>query len=189
MRSVFIMLLVLALPAPVASQSMAGPAAAGRISGSVISSDGRPLAAAAVTVRSASDSAIVTGAIADGEGRFQIMGLPSGVYLLRVSLIGHVPASLPPVTLAAGAAIATGDIVLEMQPVDVDAVEATVQRAPVVLAPDRTIYDVKDMPAADGGSAADVLRHVDELEVDFNGRVAMRGDRPSRSTSTAAPPR
>lgn len=176
MRSVFIMLLVLALPAPAAAQGMAAPTAAGRISGSVISSDGRPLAAAAVTVRSASDSAVVTGAIADSDGRFQIMGLPPGVYLLRVSLIGHVPASLPPVTLGAGAAIATGDIVLEMQPVDVDAVEATVQRAPVVLAPDRTIYDVKDMPAADGGSAADVLRHVDELEVDFNGRVAMRGD-------------
>ena len=175
MRSALILLVALGLAGPLAAQAKVRPAGGGRISGNVTGPDGRPLAAAAVTLRAAADSALVTGAIADAEGRFQITGLPAGGYDLRVSLIGHV-ATNRQVTLAADEVVALGAIRLEVLPVQINGVEAAAERAPVVLAPDRTVYDVKEMPAADGGSAADVLRHVNELEVDFNGRVTMRGD-------------
>ena len=176
MRLALFLLIGCCLSAPLQAQVVPQPAGTGRISGTAVSADDRPLASAAVTIRSAADSSVVTGAIAGADGRFHVVGLPAGRYLVRISLIGYVPTNLPPLALVERGTVDLGTVRLEVQPVRISGVEASVERAPVVLAPDRTVYDARQMPAAEGGSAADVLRHVNELEVDFNGRVSMRGD-------------
>ena len=45
-----------------------------------------------------------------------------------------------------------------------------------MLAPDRTSYSVKNMPAASGGTAIDVLRNIPLVEVDGSNNVSLRGN-------------
>ncbi len=155
------------------------PQAPGIIHGVVASAEGQPLESAAITVRSAADSAVVTGVLTNAAGRFRIEGLPLGRYLVHVSFIGYTSADLETVELTAANPVRDlGTTGLELAPVSLEGVEAAAERSPVILEADRTIYDTKAMPAAEGGSAADVLRQIDELEVDFNGKVSLAGNRP-----------
>ena len=57
-----------------------------------------------------------------------------------------------------------------------DATQTVAEREEVVLAPDRTSYNVKNMPAASGGTAIDVLRNIPLVEVDGSNNVSLRGN-------------
>src|SRR5687768_2868966 len=66
------------------------PAGQGRIIGSVVATEGaQALAAAAITLRNAADSSLVTGVLTGKDGRFLVDGLPLGRYMIRVSLLGY----------------------------------------------------------------------------------------------------
>jgi outer membrane beta-barrel protein/carboxypeptidase family protein len=154
------------------------PAAAGpgRISGSAQTMEGQALQSVAITVRSAADSAIVTGVLTGNDGRFLVEGLPVGRYTIRVSSLGYKPRSSEVIELTAQAASKDlGVIKLDVLPVELKAVEAVGEKAAVVVEPDRTVYNTKSMPAA-AGTAIDVLRAVPELEVDVNDNVKLRGN-------------
>jgi hypothetical protein len=149
----------------------------GRISGVILSADGQPLVSAAVTIRNEADSSVAGGGMALRDGRFLIEGLPLGRYMARITHIGFKPHNILNVQLtAAQPAIELGQMKLAVAAVELEAVEATAQKSPVVVEADRTIHDTRDMIAAKGGKAIDVLRNVPELEVDMNGKVTMRGN-------------
>ena len=155
------------------------PPGPGRISGGVLGADSLPLNAAAITIRLAGDSAIVAGVLTSKEGRFRVDGLPLGKYLVHISHIGHTSANVSDVALTATApAKDVGILRLQVAPVALRALEVQGERSAIQLQADRTVYDPKAIPAAAGGSAADLLRAIDELEVDFNGKVQMAGNRP-----------
>lgn len=155
------------------------PSGMGRITGTVHSAEGRPLPTVAVTVRSAADSAIVTGVMSDAAGRFRVEGLMPGRYLLRVSVIGYRPRSSEPILISPDRPVHDlGIITLEVSAVALDAVEVSAERQAVVVEADRTTYSVRSMPVAATGTASDVLRAVPELEVDVDDNVRMRGNQP-----------
>ena len=160
-----------------AAQAQVPAAAPGAIAGTIRSSEGQPLGSAAVTIRLAGDSAVVAGALAAADGRFRIAGLPFGIYSVRISHVGHASVTVDEVVLTGTApARDVGTVALAVAAVELEGVDAAAVRAPVVLEADRTVYNTREMAAVDGGSAADVLRNIDELEVDTNGNVAMRGN-------------
>ncbi|HEY0305374.1 MAG TPA: carboxypeptidase regulatory-like domain-containing protein, partial [Longimicrobiales bacterium] len=149
----------------------------GRIGGIVLSADGQPLTSAAITIRSASDSAVAGGGMTTRDGRFRIEGLAFGRYLVRITHIGFKPHNVVNIELtAAEPGVELGQMKLAVAAVELQAVEATAAKSPVVVEADRTIHDTKDMVASKGGKAIDVLRNVPELEVDMNGKVTMRGN-------------
>ena len=154
------------------------PSAPGRVVGSVVATtSGEPIAAAAITVYSAGDTTAFTFVMSTEAGKFRIEGLPFGRYTLRVSQVGYTPLRVPEFAITPQSATHdAGVLKLEVSAVQLDALEANVQRSPIILEADRTVYDTKQMPAAAGGTAADLLRSVDELEVDFNGKVSLRGN-------------
>jgi ferric enterobactin receptor len=167
------MLLWVGLPAAAAAQQ---PAAPGRIVGLVKSVEGEPLARAGITLRAAADSALVSGALTDDNGRFRVDGLMPGRYLLRVSTAGYKPRNSEVIELTMAAPqVDLGTIELEISAVALDAIEAAAERDAVVMESDRTTYNVKAMPVASGGTVIDVLRAVPELEVDINNNVKLRG--------------
>lgn len=177
MRSLLLICTMLVTAAGAAAQQQTVPQRV-NLTGKVAAPDGSGLASAAISIRGARDTVLVAGTLTGNEGGFQIPGLSPGRYSVRVSLVGYTPVSLE-VDVAAGAtSVSVGVIRLSANPIALDPLEVSGARAPVVLGADRTIYDTRQMPVAEAGVAADVLRHIDELEVDFNGRVTMRGDRP-----------
>jgi outer membrane receptor protein involved in Fe transport len=154
----------------------AGP---GRIAGTVSDTAGEPLGNATITLRSAGDSALVTGALTEQGGSFRIEGLAEGDYVLRVSLIGYKPRNSEVISLTAAApTVDLGTIPLELSVLELDAIEAAAERSAVVVEADRTVYNTKAMPVAGTGTATDVLRAVPELEVDVDDNVKLRGNQP-----------
>ena len=149
----------------------------GKIGGIVLSDTGQPLTSAAITIRSAADSSVAGGTMTTKDGRFRIEGLAYGKYIVRITHIGFKAHNVVNVVLSATEPlIELGQMKLAVAAVEVDKIEATAQKSPVVVEADRTIHDTKDMVAAKGGKAIDVLRSVPELEVDMNGKVTMRGN-------------
>lgn len=148
----------------------------GRISGRVTDGEGQALSGVGVTIQSASDSAVVTEVATESGGAFRIVDLPLGSYTLGVSLIGYRPRNSEVIELnEEQPEVDLGEIVLEVAPVELDAVEADAERSAMVVEADRTVYNTDAMPAAEG-TAIDVLRAVPELEIDVEDNVKLRGN-------------
>ncbi|MBI4409149.1 MAG: TonB-dependent receptor [Gemmatimonadetes bacterium] len=161
------------VPAP---PRTSGPPA-GQIRGTVLDAEtGQPLAAAAVSLRSAADSALAAGALAGPDGAFRVDGLRPGKYSVRVSFIGYAPHTAELLISPASPRVDLGQVRLARAAVQLEGLQVTAERAQAVLAPDRNTYLVKDMPAAAGGTAVDVLRNVPAVDVDIDGNVSLRGN-------------
>src|SRR6185369_12522963 len=101
------------------------PQAPGRISGTVTTTEGQPLQSVGITVKSATDSAMVTAVLTQPNGKFRIDGLPLGTYTLRVAMLGYKPRSSAVFALTAEkTSFELGAIKLEVAPIELKAVEA-----------------------------------------------------------------
>ena len=156
----------------------ARPANVGRISGLVTrAGTAQPIPGASAAVRSATDSALVGGAFAGDDGVFRVDGLPAGRYLVRIRVMGFAPVDRNDVVVtAANSAVDLGTIALAPVATVLSDVTVTAAQTDVAISPDRTSYNVKDTPAATGGSAVDVLRTVPSVEVDGDNKVSLRGN-------------
>jgi ferric enterobactin receptor len=157
-------------PRPVA----AGP---GEIRGKVVDSlSGRPVPTASITVRSARDSSFASGALVREDGSFRVEGLFPGTYVVRVRSLGFAQVSLPAAIAADKPTAELGTISLKTIVAKLDTQNVTAEREETVVQPDRTVYSTKNMPAATGGTAIDVLRNIPQIEVDASNRVSLRGN-------------
>jgi outer membrane cobalamin receptor len=91
---------------------------------------------------------------------------------LEISYLGH-EAHRQQVTLAA-AHLSVGTVRLELRPLALNALTATMERAAVQLRSGATVVDTRASAAA-GGSIADLLRTVPGVELDADGRLSIRG--------------
>ena len=147
------------------------------IMGQVQDEAGTTLTSASVGVYNAADSLIVTGALTDEAGRFMVPGVMPGTYYARVSYIGYETQVIDSITVSPASPRAdVGVVRLAVSPVQLEGMTIESQRSAVQLAVDRTIYNAREMPAAAGGTAQDVLRNVPAVEVDIDGNVALRGN-------------
>ena len=140
----------------------------GEIHGHLVdSASGRAVTTGSVAVRRAGDSAFVSGALPKDDGSFQVDGLRPGRYSLRVRVIGFAPVVRNDIAITAEHPVVDiGAVGLTVVAAKLDATQIVAEREDVVLAPDRTNYNVKNMPAASGGTAIDVLRNIPLVEVD-----------------------
>lgn len=163
-------------PNPAASRPPVPPSGAAEIRGTVVDAEtNAAIVAATVTVRTKTDSALVTGAIASDAGAFRIQGLRPGTYYLRVTSIGYNPRTTTDFTIAEGSPSNVGAIKLTRFAVTLQSIEVTVDPPAVVIEPDRNSYRAKDVaPAA--STVSDVLQATPSVEVDADGRVSLRGN-------------
>ena len=130
-----------------------------------------------VGVRREGDTAFTAGAQPDTNGSFRIVGLRPGRYTIRVRALGYSPLLRSGVVVSAIQPLAdVGTLGLATFATQLAAQQVTAERDEVVLAPDRNIYSTKNMTAATGGTAIDVLRNVPSVEVDASNQVSLRGN-------------
>jgi outer membrane receptor protein involved in Fe transport len=159
-------------------QGMPQQQAGGEIRGIVRDGQsGQPLVGASIAVRSARDSALVTGAVTRADGSFRVEGLRPGAYYLRVSRLGYTTGTVSQVAVTPAAQTAdVGVVRLAAGAVALAGITATTERSEVMSAPDRTVVSTRNMPAVTGGNATDVLRNVPGVDVDGDGKVSLRGN-------------
>jgi hypothetical protein len=151
--------------------------ASGEIRGRVVGPEGGPVAGAGITARSAADTTRSASGVTGRDGAFRLE-VPYGAYQVRVVHLGYSPYVAAAEVTASAAAADLGTIQLATAAVALQEVTVETDRPPVVMTADRTIYRTRDMPAVQGGVATDALRSVPELDVDLEGRVALRGANP-----------
>lgn len=146
------------------------------VSGRTIeSSDKTPLAYASISVNTKESGQLVSGAISNEKGRFQLAGLPPGEYLVSCAFMGYATRHIPVLVGTLNQVLDLGDIVLEQTAVSLNEVGITAKRAQVASALDKKSYDMSDNIAQAGGSVLDAMKSMPGITVDQEGKVILRG--------------
>ncbi|MEM6785249.1 MAG: TonB-dependent receptor [Bacteroidota bacterium] len=180
-----LLLLVGALALPVFAQrpdrrpgGPPGQRQGGAITGTVVDADtGQPVELATATVWSARDSSLVTGALTDADGAFDIRPLRPGRYYLTLTYVGYVTQRIDDLALRPGSLTADlGTIELAPDAALLEGIQVEGLRDDIEVQVDRTVFNTADQIVADVGSVTDLLRNVPAIEVDIDGNVSLRGN-------------
>jgi outer membrane receptor protein involved in Fe transport len=150
---------------------------AGSITGTVlIESTKKPLEFVNVVVLNQSDSTLVTGAVTDNKGKFEIDNVPIGTYFIKYSLLGYEEKQSDDFSIdSKQPEMDFGKIYLKETALNVGDVTITSQRMTFVNSIDRKVYNVQQDILSKTGSASDLLQNIPSIQVDIDGTVSLRG--------------
>ncbi|MBA3671484.1 MAG: TonB-dependent receptor [Gemmatimonadaceae bacterium] len=172
--------LLLVVLSPSAFAQGSGPRAsltgAGEIRGKLVdSASGRPVTGGSITIRR--DTTFAGGALPKEDGTFRVDGLTPGTYSIRVRSLGFAPFARTGLVITAESPIVeAGTLMLKTVATKLAGEQVVAEREETVVQPDRTSYSTKNMTAAAGGTAIDVLRNIPQVEVDGSNRISLRGN-------------
>lgn len=134
-----------------------------------------PLPFANVTVSDQSDGILITGAITDEAGRFEILGLQPGIYLLNFSFIGYAAKSQKFVSGGLNTIFDLGKIELSGSVENLKEVEVTANQATTDAGLNVKTFRLEDNIAQSGGSVVDAMKTMPGVTFDQEGKVVLRG--------------
>jgi len=141
------------------------------------STSGQAVVSGSVTIRRQSDTSFVGGTLPKPDGTFRVDGLPPGRYTLRFRSLGFAPIARKDLVISADKPVVdVGTLQITVVATKLAGQEITAERDEQVLSPDRNSYSVKNMTAAAGGTAIDVLRNIPLVEVDGTNKVSLRSN-------------
>lgn len=181
-RPVQLLLLFFLSPLYIWSQNPAnhqgnGKGITGAISGILVDSlTSQPVEFASVGVWDIQNANIINGGLSDEHGYFRITDIPTGDYELQISFIGYEQKTVTEVELSLKYPDYNAGHILLIPKVELlQEVEVIGQGALIEAKPDKIVYNAERDITSRGGDAADVLRKVPMLSVDFDGNVSLRG--------------
>lgn len=129
-----------------------------------------------VNIRITQGERLVTGAITDAGGRFNVTGLALGNYVLTVSYVGYKD-----ITRKFSITDKERNAHFNMLYIAEDSktlkeVTVTGQRSQMKLEVDRKTFTVDQMIASSGGSASELLEQIPSVEVTTDGEISLRGN-------------
>ena len=147
-----------------------------------------PLAYANVAVLDAADSSLIKGTSANGNGYFEIDGIPLGNCILRVWCFNYTPRHIP-FTVKNN----TNLDVIKLMPISTTLNEVTIKSEKPLYAMDgeKLVYNVSEDASIQTGTTEDALQNAPGVEVDVEGNITLRGvssveiwinDKPSKLT-------
>lgn len=135
----------------------------------------QPVAFVSVALYSASDSAVVAGAITDTSGRFVLTGIPAGRFTLKTFFVGYKPKTVSPIQLTQNQQLTLETLALTTDTKLLDEVNVSGQRANIAIQADRQVYRAAQFQGAVGGTATEVLKNLPGISVNAEGEVNLRG--------------
>lgn len=147
----------------------------GKISATVKNENQNVLPNATVHLLKSKDSSLVKVAITDNNGVAEFEHLAFGNYLLKATMVNHVPQFSAPVTLSAiqsntPVAILLAQRSSEMKEVLVEAKKPFIQKLT-----DRIVVNVDNSIISAGSSAMDILERSPGVNIDQNDVISLRG--------------
>ena len=143
------------------------------IRGMLVDEQSKPVPFGNVALYQKSDSTLLTGAVSDEAGKFEIR-TKSGVFFLKISVLGYQDRRITTVNVA-NQSLDLGRLALKPSSKRLEEVVVRGERSQMELSLDKRIFNVgKDLANA-GGTAADILSNVPSVAVDAEGNVSLRG--------------
>lgn len=151
-------------------------ASAQRIQGSVLDTDGAPVAGATVLLQKAGDSSLVKGTVTGREGAFHFQGIGAGTYLVSASAANFRVVHSPSFTYTSGEDKALSTLQFTQKEVQLSNVTVTAQKPLYEQHQDRMIINVSSSVTGVGSTALDVLERSPGIIVDRqNNAISMNG--------------
>jgi outer membrane receptor protein involved in Fe transport len=149
----------------------------GNVSGIVLSgTNNKPLELVNVVVINPNDSSIVTGAVTNTQGRFEIDNVPSGEYYLRCTLLGFKGKKTSRFVIdSVHSKITIGTLSLVETEVSLSEVTVTSEKSTFNNTIDRKVYNVQQDVVSKTGTVSDLLQNIPSVQVDIDGTVSLRG--------------
>jgi len=154
-----------------------GPTITGKIIGQVMDTLSKePVGFATIVLINPKDKKEVNGNITEDDGKFKLTEVKVGTYDLQLSFIGYKTRMYRGITLTPKKPdVNLGKMYLVADNILLDAVEVVEEAAVIENRIDKIVYNADKDVTSTGGDAADVLRKVPLLSVDFDGNVSLRG--------------
>ena len=133
------------------------------------------LAFANVTVQNSTDNSMVTGAITDDNGRFEILGLSTGKYTLLFSFIGYETVEKPLIAGGLNSVFDLGQIALQPSAEQLNEVQVVGQEATTNSDLNKKSFNLDNNIAQAGGSVLDAMKTMPGVTFDQDGKVVLRG--------------
>ena len=154
--------------------------AIGIVNGSVMdSTSGLPIEYASISLVNMRSDEVVTGALSDKTGRFNIREVPLGRYRAVLEFIGYATKEISPINIfpgeGGGITHDLGSMKLQISSINLAEVEV-LGESQFIQTIDKQIFTVGKNLAASGGSGEDVLNQVPTVAVDIDGNITLRGD-------------
>jgi len=152
------------------------PQATGRISGSIVSADNKPVEFATVSLLRAKDSAVVKGALGDVNGQYKLDRVPNGNYIIKTTVVGFTKGLSKPFAITAAnpevklPAITMGSSAKTLQTVNVQSSRPLIERKL-----DRTVMNVENSVLAAGNNAMEILERAPGVTVDKDDNISLQG--------------
>ena len=148
----------------------------GVLVGGVCDANAKPLAYAGVYVLNVPDSALITYAITDQEGKFVISGIPFGKAFLRIEYFGYGTVYTQPFTLSQQNPVyKIQRIKMTQEATTLEGVEIVAQVEMLESNLDKTVFNVESSITTEGATAVEVLEEIPSVDVDMDGNVTLRG--------------
>lgn len=128
-----------------------------------------------VAVHDFNSDELITGAITDENGRFQIVGLSLGKYRLYISFIGYETAERNLVAGGLNTVFDMGNILLVPSTQNLDEVEVVGMEATVNSDLDKKSFTMENNIAQSGGSVMDAMKTLPGVTFDQDGKIVLRG--------------
>ncbi len=144
-----------------------------QIRGKLMDEQKNPVSFATIALYRTADSVVVTGAVSDETGKFEVRFKP-GKYHLKISNLAYREQVLPNVSLT-DKDIDVGTVVLKASTTTLQEVVVRGEKSRMELALDKKIFNVGQDLANRGGTAVDILSNVPSVAVDVEGNVSLRG--------------
>jgi len=151
------------------------PVANAKISGSLVTEQGKPADYATVSLLRAKDSSIVKSSLSNEAGQYTIDKVNPGVYLIKATIIGYNKTISGPVTVAAGASVSIPQLKLLPVTSSLKAVNITATKPLIERKVDRTVINVENSVLAAGNSAMEILERAPGVTVDKDDNISLRG--------------
>jgi len=128
-----------------------------------------------IAVHDVQTDALITGAISNDDGRFQLLEIPLGRYKLYFSYIGYETAQQDFVAGGLNSIFDLGKIELQPSAEALQEVEVIGKQATVDPDLNKKSFNLEDNIAQSGGSVLDAMKTLPGVTFDQDGKVVLRG--------------
>jgi ferric enterobactin receptor len=136
-----------------------------------------PLEFASVSLFKLSDSSLVSGQVADINGKFKFLNLLAGLYYIKVQFVGYDTYKSTTFSLLTGQKLNIGAIELSVNQKFLAEVKVTGQQLQSLNKIDKQVYKADQFESAKGGTAVDVIKNMPSVTVDGQGEISLRGSK------------
>lgn len=132
---------------------------------------------ATISLFTVSDSALITGAITDSLGHFEINELDNDSYYAKIGFIGYKTMTVNSVAISkANPVYDLGTFPLPSFSKNMDEFNVVAEKELVEIKIDKTVYNVSKDPASQGGNGLDALKNLPSVDVDIEDNISLRND-------------